>query len=124
MDKRYLNFNFAPVVSPLEISLKIELYNDNNFPSNSKHIINHSTNQISCQSDSSALAEHHATSNIPTAADLFKDSNNDLPTVEVMSCESLNTASIDTDLDNKLFFVRYKHIRTLCRRWYLIQMDI
>ena len=58
MDQRYLNYSFAPVPSPLQKSLQIDLYNDTYFPCNSKHISNSTVDQASCHVDEIALKEH------------------------------------------------------------------
>ena len=100
--------------------MKIELYNDTHFPSNSKHITNLSIDHTSCQIDKAALMEHQVISTLPTAATLFKDSYDTLPPYEVMSCDNLNVCQDPVDLAEKLFFIQYRYTGTLRRRWFLI----
>ena len=51
MEQRYLNFSFAPMVSPLKKPLQVELYNDAYFPANSKYITTTRMDQASCRVD-------------------------------------------------------------------------
>ena len=90
MDQRYLDFSHAPIVSPLKQSLKIELYNDTFFPSNSKHIINPSLNQPSCALNIPVFTEHTLSPVIPSAASLFEDYN-----AHMSAIECINTAVDD-----------------------------
>lgn len=71
MDQWYLNFSHAPIVSQLKKPLKIELFNDTYFPSNSKHINKPSVNAPSCDLDAAAFQVHEYETNIPPSATLF-----------------------------------------------------
>ena len=124
MNQRYLNFSFAPIVSPLQKSLQIELYNDTYFPSNSKHITAPTVDQKSSHVDELALREHQDLLSISSATSLFEDSKTPLPKIEEDICTSLDIFSDTVDLNNKLFFIQFTPEGTMRRRWYLIQIDI
>ena len=104
MDQRYLDLSHAPIVSPLKQALDIELYNDTYFPSKSKHIIDSSTDQVSCSIDESALQEHYSNVKIPSRQDLFESCNDDaIPDVESVQSTVLDPLLTSIDLSNKLF---------------------
>ena len=74
MNQRYLNFSNAPIPSPLKRPLKVELYNDQYFPENSKHITNPYHNKKSCAINNSTFLPHETTPYMSTASSLFEDS--------------------------------------------------
>ena len=115
MDQRYLNYSFAPIVSPLKNSLQIELYNDIYFPSNSKHITSPTLDQASCRVDEFALKEHNIKLCIPSAASLFKDSDTPILALETKICISLNALSDTVNISDKLFFIQYTPEGTIRR---------
>ena len=103
MDQRYLNFSFAPVISLLEKSLQIELYNETYSPSYSNHITIPTLNQASCCIDKSATAEYQILLNMPSVAALFENLKISIPELETNICVSLDDLSNTVDLSNKLF---------------------
>ena len=124
MYQQYLNFSFAPVASPLKKLFQIELYKDTYFSSNSKHITTPTVDQASCRVNELAMIEHQELFNIPSAAALFKDTTTTIPSLETNICAFLNNVSLTDNLNDKLFFIQFAPEGTMCRRWYLIQVDI
>ena len=105
IDQRYLNFSFAPIVSPSKNLLQIELYNKTFFESTSKDITSPTIDQASCRVDELALKEHHVQSSITSATSLLYDSNTPIPALETVIHTPLNDLSDTVDLPNKLFLI-------------------
>ena len=125
MDQRYLNFSNAPIVSPLQKPLQIELYNDQYFPTNSKHISKPSHDQPSCMLDRSSFITHNDPSMAPSTSSLFQESNLPPPTVESIDITIPNLPLLPVqDLTDALFFIHYTPAGTLLRKWYLVQIDM
>ena len=128
IDQRYLNSSNSSVVSPFKQLLKIEMYNDTYFPSNSKHITKPSFDQPSCQIDHSAFKLHDSGGGLSPASTLFKESNIMQPVAETISMDDVITpcyTSADfNNLADSLFFIQYVPEGTMRRRWYLIQFDM
>jgi len=126
MDERYLNYSHTPIVSPLKKSLRIEMYNDTYFSPDAIKMDSSKSNQASNEIDKRPFAEHINAPIIISAAQLFEESGNVMPTTEIMispsetSCRHDNIASSK----DKLFFIKYTLDRTMCSRWYLVQIDI
>ena len=134
MDERYLNFSSAPIVSPLAKPLKIELYNNTFFPTNSKHITKPSYNH---PIDTKAFLNHDPHPSIPASSTLSDHTSSNIVTkLPTQSSTPDNTSpivpftvpvtshsTIASSLD-KLFFINYTPEGTMQPRWYLIQIDM
>ena len=108
MDQRYLSFSNAPIASPLKQSFKIELYNDQYFPENSKHITNPFHNKPSCAIDNSTFFLYELTPYMPTANSLFEDSKVINPSVEPLDTNASPSSlppNITLDLKNVFYSV-------------------
>ena len=128
LDQRYLNYENAPVVSPLRKPLRIELYNDVHFhpkpPTSSK-----SVDKPSSALDKAAFQQHQVAS-IPTVEEMHT-STNTISTQQPIEDEIVptlpTTSQIATKIaksKNKLFFIKFTPDGTLRERWYLIQIDM
>ena len=116
IDQLYLNFSNAPIPSPLNQPLKIELYNHQYFPENSKHITNPSHNNPSCAIDNSTFLPHEPTPDIPTASSLFEDSEVISPSIEPSGTNaSLSSLPPDITLDKNIF-IQFTPAETMRRR--------
>ena len=135
MDQRYLNYENAPIVSPLRKPLGIEMYNEVHFhpkpPSTTNLIDNLPSNSI----DAETFKPH----NIPISQGPINPSttipstnNNNQPTQQA-TIEQLDTPpSMDTTSlhdtiitsNDKLFFIKYTPSGTMRPRWYLVQIDL
>ena len=124
MDKRYLNFSFSSIPSPLKQPMAIELYNDTHFSHNSTHISKPSNNRPSSRLDEVAFKEHQAARHISSAGDLFQDSKECMSLIKIKFTPILNDLTKMIDMNNKLFFIQYAPDNSLRRRWYLIQVDM
>ena len=122
MDMRYLNYFNAPVISPLNKTLKMEIYN--NKQPTSQFV---SKDVVSCQLDELAL-QSHTTPKLPSITDIFKEFNTDMtniPPIEVISHENNECKHVDiVASQSKLFFIKYTPENTLRQRWYLVQVDL
>ena len=125
MDERYLNYSYAPIVSPLKKALKIEMYNDTYFSPNTITVNKSSANQPSNDIDSTAFTEHENKIMLP-AEQLFRESGNAMPpTEDTNATQPLTNEHEDIMASkDKLFFIKFTPDRTMRPRWYLIQVDI
>ena len=125
MDERYLNYEHAPVVSPLQKPLGIELLNDQWFdPSQSTSLIDLAPHTINHDTDKPS------NTHIPTLAELNNDVNNSENTPAIEISKTSPRAEQDTlpisiaQSKDKLIFIRFTPDSTLRPRWYLIQIDM
>jgi hypothetical protein len=135
MDQRYLNYENAPIVSPLRKPLGIEMYNEVHFhpkpPSTTNLIDNLPSNSI----DAEAFKPH----NIPISQapinpnTTIPSTNNTNQPTQQATIEQLDTPpSMDTTSlhdtiitsNDKLFFIKYTPSGTMRPRWYLVQIDL
>ena len=117
MDQRYLNFSNAPIPSPLKRPLKIELYNDQYFLENSKHLTNPYHNKTSCAIDNNTFLPHETTPYMYTASSLFEDSEGIPPSFEPSNTNaSPSSLPPDITLDTKIFFIQFTLVETMRRR--------
>ena len=131
MDQRYLNYEHAPVTSPLKQSLQIDAYNDVHFssklPAQSKIS---STQTYQPFIDTIALKQHEPLQSLLDPNENDTESNDTkVPTEqETFANESLPSSAqalyneLQTSQD-KLFFVQYIPAGTVRARWYLVQID-
>jgi hypothetical protein len=132
MDQRFLNYENAPIVSPLKKAMKVELYNEQFFgtpPAKSQP----SKDAFSTTIDAKASEPHQLS--IPTMAEMHQELGTSPPEPETNeSPENLDTdnnytpATLFTKLtDNtreQLFFIQYTPENTLRPRWYLVEVDL
>ena len=126
VDQRYLNFQNAPILSPLKRPLQIDLYNEKFFPENSKHISNPSKDNPSCTIDHATFLPHTLAPSMPTTDSLF-DSIDAIPPSVEPSDNFPSPLPLPTDMnvsDKDLFFIQFTPSGTMRRKWYLIQIDI
>jgi len=117
MDQRYLNYSYAPIVSPLQKPLKIEMYNDtqlgllhdSNASTYTKRVMN-SVDHFAFQQETSTPSTDASKESATSATSLS-------PSIEQLKYPKLQ------DLDGTLFFIKYTVANTLRPRWYLVQVD-
>ena len=117
MDTKYLNYSFAPVPSPLQKPLAIELYNDTYF-NDSPSIIDKTTNLPASTIDAVAFQPHLPPK--PTTVAIPPPTS---PTIPTPSHSHPFHASILKSTD-KLFFIKFTPQNTLRPRWYLVAVDL
>ena len=123
MDQRYIDFDHAPIVSPLMKPLRIELYNETTFKPHTSHITSNN-NKPSTQLDQTALLQPHTLPPKP----LITESPPAIPSQispapsHPSSLQSLHERILTSN--DKLFFIKFTPANTLRSRWYLIQVDI
>jgi hypothetical protein len=130
MDQRYLNYENAPIVSPLRKPLGIELFNEVHFHPKPPTTTNVTTNLPSNSIDTIAFQSHEnrgipATLDRAYLRDPLCDDQTPIETLDEpfsMSSVDLHTA-INTSTD-KLFFIQYTPAGTMRPRWYLVQIDL
>ena len=134
MDQRYLNYENAPIVSPLRKPLGIEMYNEMHFHPKPPHTTSTTADLPSNAIDEIAFKVHDKST--PSAASptitSIPDNIKHEPTLPTpieqllepsyMSIIDLHNA-VSTSTD-KLFFVQYTPAGTMRPRWYLIQIDM
>ena len=122
MDTRFLNYEHAPIASPLQKSLKIELYNDQFFHTPNT-ISQPSRNQPSTPIDELTFKSHIMQKTIPSAQpeSSVPVEPEDAPTPK--NHQPTIHQDITTSKD-KLFFVHFTPANTLRKRWYLVQVNI
>jgi len=134
MDQRYLNYENAPIVSPLRKPLGIEMYNTVHFHPQPPSTISTTENQPSSKIDEAAF-QIHIPITLPPSTDSEHDTlaaQNQLDTTSIPIETLLESAhmnhpelqdAIETSKD-KLFFVKYIPAGTIRPRWYLVQIDM
>ena len=125
MDQRYLNYEHAPIMHPLQQSLNIEFYNNKYLTPNPRHLQGDTTGEFTIPLDRTALVTPHG---FPTTTELHAETNTGIPTIEIEEDQysedlSTNAEQIRSSKD-KLFFVQYTPEGTMRVRWYLVQVDI
>lgn len=135
MDQRYLNYENAPIVSPLRKPLGIEMYNEVHFHPKPPNTTNLTENLPSTNIDIEAFKSHtHTIPQLPvTSTTTIPSTSNDKqldwqapiePLTESPAMHYIdlrNSIVISTD---KLFFVKYTPAGTMRPRWYLVQVDL
>ena len=129
MDQRYLNYENAPIVSPLRKPLGIELYNEVHFHPKPPKTTSLTVNKPCCKVDEQAFASHS-----PLIQDLNSNNTEEenanlhvTPTEQLHEPTTFSPLSLHTEIDNsrdKLFFVKYLPEGTMRQRWYLVQIDL
>ena len=130
VDQRFLDYEHAPVVSPLLKPMQIELYNDKWLQPHHKVVKTKSTtvNRPSMEIDAIAF-ESHPIPIIPTMEVLNKEYNTPHATSEINTDPETTLAQntlhsqIERSVD-KLLFIQYTPAGTMRRRWYLVQVDL
>ena len=131
MDVRYLNYSHAPVPSPLQRPLEIELYNDTYFPAHSD-IIDPTTDTPSSTIDAVAFREHVAdhdqnpmsTMPLPPSPPASPPPKPSSPPSPISSPSPPTFHESIIASHDKLFFIKYTPERTLRPRWYLVAVDL
>ena len=127
MDQRFLNYEHAPIVSPLKKSLNIELYNEQHFnkPPKFKQA---SKDTPHTNIDKLAFLAHN---NYPSIKQLHEETATTLPSIEeipisdpVVSTTARNLYELLTQSNQTLLFIQYTPNETLRPRWYLVNVDI
>ncbi len=132
LDQRYINYEHAPIVLPLQQALNIESYNPTWFsePPPQHHITPDSIDPLN-SIDQVALQDHPS---IPSISDLLEEEptlttiqNYPEPIEEPAPTANLPPSSLHQkilDSTDKLFFIMYTPPSTLRPRWYLVQVDL
>ena len=131
MDVRYLNYSHAPVPSPLQRPLNIELYNDVYFPAH-PDIIDTTTDTPSTAIDAAAFREHvvdydstpASTIPLPPSPPASPPPKPSSPPSPISSPSSPTLHESIIASRDKLFFVKYTPERTLRPRWYPVAVDL
>ena len=79
MDVRFWKYSQAPLVLPLQKSMKFEMYNDMYFQPSKVSDIQDRKYEPYNQMGSEEFKLHHNESKIPSMTQLFQESVNDLP---------------------------------------------
>ena len=124
MDQRFLNFEHAPIVSPLSQPLKIEMYNEEWFNTKppSQPVVK--KNQPTVNIDTKALLENHST--FPSATSLYDNSNTPLEPETVKLPPLPSAQSLFQQIrrsKHKLFFIKFTVDATSVPKWFLVQVD-
>ena len=125
IDQRYLNYDYAPVQSPLKKSMQIELYNTTYFQPRPPKTKSPHVNKPSTYVDSVAFESH----DIPSLSDLHRSTNTTPPEPEsesttLATTEPNNIHDMILQSKDKLFFIRFTPAQTMRARWYLVQVNI
>ena len=136
MDQRYLNYENAPIVSPLRKPLGIEMYNAVHFHPQPPSTISTTENQPSSRIDEAAFQVHNpitlppstdsAHDTLPTAAKDQLD-NTSIPIETLLEPAQMNHTELQEAIEqskDKLFFVQFTPAGTMRQRWYLVQIDM
>ena len=121
-DFRYLNFDNAPLVNPLQKNLNIEMYNDTYFSMDGKKRMQekgHPQTQV----DQEANKWHNY---LPTVNQMHKETNTEAPTPEALS-PTQSTSNLSNKINesiDKVFFIKFTPAGTMRARWYPVQIDM
>ena len=127
IDERYLNYDHAPLTSPLQKSLNIELYNEQSFnprlPS-----FQPSKDTPATSIDKTAFLKHTAPA-IPSINDLQSIAQTHPIPIEISPLPSQSPTNLQLFQQinlskDKLFFINYTPANTMRKRWYIIQVDL
>jgi len=123
MDQRYLNYENAPIVSPLRKPLGIKLYNELHFHPQPPNTTSPHIDQPSSRLDEIAFAPH-----APAAPFVPLEYHPVVTPIEILvqpSPESPQTLAEHVLASrDRLFFIRYTPAGTMRQRWYLVQIDL
>ena len=123
MDQRYLNYENAPIVSPLRKPLGIELYNELHFHPQPPNTTSPHIDQPSSRIDELAFVPH-----APAAPFIPLDTVPVETPIEFLEQPSPVPPHILADQvlasRDQLFFIRYTPADTMRQRWYLVQIDL
>ena len=125
MDQRYLNYEHAPIMHPLQQSLNIEFYNNQYLNPDPQHLQGDTTGTFTIPLDQAALETPHV---FPTTMELHAESNTDMSAIEVEEDHHTDAPSTKAEQivssKDKLFFIQYTPEGTMKARWYLVQVDM
>lgn len=136
MDQRYLNYESAPIVSPLRKPLGIEMYNTVHFHPHPPSNISIKDDQPSSTIDDAAFQIHNQITLPPSTNSehntLATSAQNQLDTTSIpietlLESAHMNHLELHATIEkskDKLFFVKYIPAGTMRPRWYLVQIDI
>ena len=135
MDQRYLNYENAPIVSPLRKPLRIEMYNEVHFhpkpPRTTNLIANLPSNSIGIEAfkpHNSPISQAPIISNITIPSTKNRNQPTWQAPIEQLSAPlAMDTTSLRNAIiisTNKLFFVQYTTAGTMRPHWYLVQVDL
>ena len=125
MDQRFLNYEHAPITSPLQKALKIELYNDQYYtkpPPKTQPSLDTEGTAL----DKVALQPHQ----FPTVKELHDSTDTKPPTPEENNTcvktqsDSTSIHNLINETNQHLFFIKYTPEDTLRPRWFLIEVDL
>lgn len=124
LDQKFLNYDHAPVVSPLKQALQIESYNAEWFDQPKPPTeINIPLSNI----DKQAFQEHSIPSleQLCNETPLTSTTEPTYPTPEqIIIPTNNNLHSQIINSKDKLFFIKYTPLNTLRPKWYLVQVDL
>ena len=131
-DQRYLNYEHAPLASPLKQSLQIDAYNDTWFQHKPTTTPDSSKQHYQPYIDHIALSEHNIQLSSPEAGNEgSQDNGNDHAPVEQETINEsfipLQPQTLYSDIQaskDKLFFIQYIPAGTIRAKWYLVQVDM
>ena len=110
--------------------MNIKLNNDTYFPEKvDDTFTSNSHDKYSNFVDTISSKPHKNIPTITTAAEIFQESGNPIPTIKYIESTTLkphssHTINFNNNLHNKIFFIQYTPDGKIQLRWYPIQIDI
>ena len=126
MDTKLNNYSNAPIVSPIQESLNIQLYNDHFFKPHSPYILQPSRDRPSEPIGEEDFKSHAPLAKLlPTIKELCHATNDSACPIEETPFDPTGLTHLHIqESKHKLLFIKFTPVSTLRRRWYLIQVDL